>query len=82
MTENNASVFTNGDRVSHKMKGLGTVKDEPQNDGLIVPGHEEAKSGDDLVYVVWDDDRLPVGKVASSELEPLSAGVGAISTGF
>lgn len=74
--------FSDGDRVSHSVKGLGTVRHDPDDDGLIINEREKAKAGPDMVYVVWDDDRFPVGKVPQSELEALPPGAAAISTGF
>ena len=71
-----------GDRVAHETKGTGTVSRDPGADGLVVPAKEEAKSGADMVYVVWDDDRFPVGKVPAAELELLPAAAGAISPGY
>jgi hypothetical protein len=35
-----------------------------------------------MVYVVWDDDRLAVGKIPASELEAVPPSAAAISTGF
>jgi hypothetical protein len=77
-----SGTFADGDRVSHAVKGTGTVKTEPAEDDLVVPRREEAKSGPDLVYVVWDDDRFPVGKVDAAELERLAPGAAAISPGY
>ncbi len=71
-----------GDRVAHQVKGTGTVSRNPDADGLVVPAKEESKSGPDMVYVVWDDDRFPVGKVPAPELELLPAGAAAISPGY
>lgn len=80
MTENTAP-FNDGDRVSHEVKGLGTVARDPESEDLVVSLREEAKAGDNLVYVVWDDDRFPVGKVPAGELEKVPPGSEAISTG-
>lgn len=81
MSEPNPHPFNDGDRVSHEVKGLGTVRTEPAAEDLVVPAKEQAKSGDDLVYIVWDDDRFPVGKVPASEIEAVPPGAEAISTG-
>ncbi len=81
MTDDTSHSFQDGDRVTHPVKGLGTVKHEPQAQDLVVPAHEEAKTGGDLVYVVWDDDRFPVGKVSAGELESLPPAAEAISSG-
>jgi hypothetical protein len=82
VTEAQSSRFNDGDRVSHPDRGLGTVKRTPAADDLVVAPGEEAKAGDDMVYVVWDDDRLAVGKIPASELEAVPPSAAAISTGF
>ena len=74
--------FKEGDRVAHAVKGTGSVSRDPVGDGLVVSQREEAKSGPDMVYVAWDDDRFPVGKVPASELEPLPPAAAAISSGY
>ncbi len=74
--------FKEGDRVSHQDKGTGTVSRDPEKDGLVVAPNEEARTVPDSVYVVWDDDRFPVGKVPSSELDLLPATAAAISPGY
>lgn len=80
MAENNAP-FNDGDRVSHQVKGLGTVRHDPSEADLVVSLREEAKAGDNLVYVVWDDARFPVAKVPAGELEAVPPASEAISTG-
>lgn len=82
MTEHQYLTFADDDRVSHAVKGLGTVKHDPDAKDLVVSPKEQAKSGPDIVYVVWDDDRFPVGKVPAAELEKLPPRAAAISTGF
>ena len=77
----NIAPFNDGDRISHQVKGLGTVRHDPHEEGLVVSQREEAKAGDNLVYIVWDDDRFPVGKIPASELEVVPPGSEAISTG-
>ena len=77
-----ANTLKDGDRVSHARKGTGTVSLDPANDGLVVSTGEEAKSGPDMVHVIWDDDRFPVGKVSTSELELLPPAAAAISPGY
>ncbi len=75
--------FRNHDRVSHEQKGLGSVRCDPASEDLIVDDQVEIVEGDvRMVYVVWDDDRLPVEKVAVAELELLSPADVAISSGF
>ncbi|MDC7695821.1 hypothetical protein PQU94_16205 [Asticcacaulis sp. DXS10W] len=74
--------FEDGERVEHAEKGLGTVSHDPADDNLIVPHGEARKVGDDMVHVVWDDDRFPVGKVAASELQKVPEATAAISTGM
>ncbi|MFT3996709.1 MAG: hypothetical protein QM667_04815 [Asticcacaulis sp.] len=76
-------MFKDEDRVSHAEKGLGTVTRDPAADDLIVPPKEEAKDHPTqvMVYVVWDDDRFPVGKVPAEELEKVPPAAAAISTG-
>lgn len=73
--------FKDGARVSHSTKGLGSVAKEPAQDGLVVSAKEETKTGPDMVYVVWDDDRFPVGKVSVDELELLPPAAAAMSSG-
>ena len=73
--------FEDGVRVIHAKKGLGTIARDPQDDGLVVSGREEAKTGADMVYVVWDDDRFPVGKVQAGELELVPPAAEAITSG-
>jgi len=77
-----SQTFADGDRVSHAVKGTGTVRADPAEDGLVVPHREEARTGPDLVYVVWDDDRFPVGKTPAGELERLAPAAAAISPGY
>ncbi|MDC7683589.1 hypothetical protein PQU92_09895 [Asticcacaulis sp. BYS171W] len=74
-------MFNDEDRVEHAEKGLGTVKHDPDDTELVVPPKEERKTGPDMVYVVWDDDRFPVGKVPVDELEKVPDATAAISTG-
>ncbi len=75
--------FSNGDRVSHDIKGLGTVHCDPAADDLIVEETVEIiEAGIRMVYVAWDDDRLPVEKVAVAELDKLAAADTAISSGY
>lgn len=77
-----SEAFADGDRVSHAVKGTGTVRVDPAEDGLVVPRREAAKSGPDMIYVVWDDDRFPVGKTDARELERLAPAAAAISPGY
>lgn len=74
--------FKEGERVEHSEKGLGTVSHNPADENLIVLTGEARKSGSDMVHVVWDDDRLAVGKVAASELQKVPDATAAISTGM
>ncbi|WP_298329403.1 hypothetical protein [Asticcacaulis sp.] len=74
--------FEDGERVEHAEKGIGTVSHDPADDNLIVPPGEANKGGSDMVHVVWDDDRFPVGKVAASELQKVPDATAAISTGM
>ncbi|EGF90534.1 hypothetical protein ABI_35570 [Asticcacaulis biprosthecium C19] len=71
-----------GDRVSHKVKGLGTVTIHPEDEDKIVPETEVAKANAGTVYVTWDDDRFPVAAVPRDELEKVPEAAAAISTGF
>ena len=82
MPNDPAPPFAENDRVSHAVKGLGTVKRDPEAEDLVVPAHEAAKAGPDLVYVIWDDDRFPVGRVPAAELDHVPANAAAISTGY
>ena len=77
MTDTDA--LKDGDRVSHEVKGLGTVKLETHD---IVISETAAPETADTVHVVWDDDRFPVGNVPSAELEKVPDAAAAISTGF
>ena len=78
-----AFFFSNRDRVSHHVRGLGTVRCNPQDDDLVVDDDVTFLSeGVRWVYVIWDDDRYPVDKIACTELEKLSDAAAAISTGF
>ena len=81
MSEPKQNLFNDGDRIGHEVKGLGTVRTEPAAEDLVVPAKEQSKSGEDMVYIVWDDDRFPVGKVPASEIEAVPPGAEAISTG-
>ena len=74
-----SDVLKDGDRVSHEVKGLGTVKLETQD---IVISETAAPDTADTVHVVWDDDRFPVGNVPRAELEKVPDAAAAISTGF
>ena len=76
-----AAKFEDGDRVSHQVKGLGTVRKDPSAEDLVVPAQEAKETDPDLVYVVWDDDRFPVGRVPAGELDALPPAAEAISTG-
>ncbi|ESQ89638.1 hypothetical protein ABAC460_12270 [Asticcacaulis sp. AC460] len=71
-----------GDRISHKIKGLGTVTTHPETEDKIVPDKEVAKAHAGTVYVTWDDDRFPVAAVPRGELEKVPEAAAAISTGF
>ncbi len=81
VSDDNSRTYKDGDRVTHKVQGLGTVRTEPAAADLVLSRTEEAKTGSDMIYVVWDDDRYPVGKVPADEIEPLPPGAEAISTG-
>ncbi len=77
MTE--TEILKEGDRVSHEIKGLGTVRLETTD---VVVSETAAPETPDTVHVVWDDDRFPVGNVPRSELEKVPDGSAAISTGI
>ncbi len=79
MTEDHR--FNDGDRISHPVKGLGTVNKDPGKDDLVVTPTRAGEAAADSVYVVWDDDRFPVGKVPASEIELVPPAAAAISTG-
>ena len=81
MADDKPRTFNDGDRVNHEAKGLGTVRVDPAAEDLVVSAKEDAKTGADMVYVVWDDDRLPVGKVPAEEIEAVPPASEAISTG-
>ena len=68
-----------GDRVSHEIKGLGTVKLETTG---VVVSESAAPETPDTVHVIWDDDRFPVGNVPRAELEKVPDASAAISTGI
>ncbi len=75
--------FSDRDRVSHEVFGIGSVRCDPAHDDLVVDDEIEIiENGERWVYVAWDDDRFPVERVRVVELELLSAGAGAISMGF
>ncbi len=71
-------ILKDGDRVSHEIKGLGTVRLEATN---VVVSETAAPETPDTVHVVWDDDRFPVGNVPRTELEKVPDAAAAISTG-
>ncbi len=77
-------VFSNHDRVSHEIKGLGTVSCDPAHDDVVADDApvELIEADVRLVYVIWDDDRFPVEKVPVSELDKLSDADAAISSGY
>ena len=77
-------VFSNHDRVSHEIKGLGTVSCDPASDDVVAEDApvEWIEAGVRLVYVIWDDDRFPVEKVPVGELDKLSDADAAISSGY
>lgn len=74
--------FKDGERVSHKAMGLGTVTHNPQADDVVISDKEEAQAHAGTVYVAWDDDRFPVAAVPVGELEKVPESAAAISTGF
>ena len=76
---NDTEVLKDGDRVSHEIKGLGTVRLETAD---VVISETAAPETSDTVHVIWDDDRFPVGNVPRAELEKLPDAAAAISTGF
>ena len=82
MSENAQTNFNDGVRVTHTQKGLGTIARDPQDDGLVVSGREEAKTGPNMVYVIWEDDRFPVGKVPADDLELVPPAAEAITSGI
>jgi hypothetical protein len=82
MSEETTEHLKDGDRVSHAEKGLGTVNIHPQADDIVVSEKEVRKDTAQTVYVVWDDDRFPVGNVPRGELEKVPDAAAAISTGL
>ena len=74
--------FRDGDRVSHTIKGLGTVTTDPAGHDMIVNERETSKANADTVFVTWDDDRFPVAAVSRRDLEKVPEAAAAISTGF
>ncbi len=72
-------ILKDGDRVSHEIKGLGTVRLET---GDVVISETAAPETTNTVHVVWDDDRFPVGNTPRSELEKLPDASAAMSTGI
>ncbi|ESQ75429.1 hypothetical protein [Asticcacaulis sp. AC402] len=80
MPEN--EILRDGNRVSHKVKGLGTVNANPAGEDKIVPETETARVNAGTVYVTWDDDRFPVAAVPREDLEKLPEAAAAISTGL
>ncbi|MBW8880522.1 MAG: hypothetical protein JF615_03590 [Asticcacaulis sp.] len=77
-----SETFKDGDRVSHAVKGLGTVTANPAGKDMIVHEREINKMNADSVFVTWDDDRFPVAAVPRKDLEKVPEAAAAISTGF
>ena len=81
MTDQPAQPFLDDDRISHALKGLGTIKTNPQAEDMVVSDTEMRKDAPDTVYVVWDDARFEIGNVPVGELEHVPEASAAISSG-
>ena len=81
MIDQQAAPFENDNRVSHAVKGLGTIKSDPQADDMVVSDTEMRKDAPNTVFVVWDDSRFEIGTVPVDELEHVPEGSAAISSG-
>ncbi|WKL56736.1 hypothetical protein Q1W73_13810 [Asticcacaulis sp. ZE23SCel15] len=73
--------YQNEDRVSHKIKGLGTVTTVPDKEDLVVRESTIANGDPDVALVVWDDARYSVTAVPAVELEKVPDASAAISSG-
>ena len=76
------SDIMDGDRIAHPINGLGTVYRDPQAKGFVVSSRSASGSEPDMVFVVWDDERFPIGDIAACDVEKLSASALAMSSGF
>ena len=76
--------LNDGDRISHAVKGLGTITGAHKaHQGQVTVDERVADpSGPDTVDVRWDDDQFPVGPVPRGELEKVSDLTAAISSGL
>jgi hypothetical protein len=74
-------IFDDGDRVTHSVRGLGTICISPDARGLVVLSDKAAEAEPGHVFVVWDDERFPVEAMAERALERLPVGAMAISSG-
>jgi len=72
------NTLKDGDRISHEIKGLGTVRMESRD---IADLNAATPPEPGTVPVVWDDDRFPVENVPRAELEKVPDASAAISTG-
>ncbi|MBW8734717.1 MAG: hypothetical protein JF571_10495, partial [Asticcacaulis sp.] len=53
-----SKTFSDGDRVEHAEKGLGTITKRPAAEGFTADPRVAAAPSDDTVTVRWDDDRF------------------------
>lgn len=77
-----SKTFSDGDRVEHAEKGLGTITKRPAAEGFTADPRVADAPSDDTVIVRWDDDRFPVGPVPKSEIDPVREITAAISSGI
>lgn len=77
----NSMLYQNEDRVSHRIKGLGTVTTMPDQDDLIVCESSFLNGDTDVALVVWDDARYSVTAVPVAELEKVPDASATISSG-
>lgn len=75
------ATFSDGDRVTHADRGLGTICVSPEDRGLIVLKGKATDASPGRVYVIWDDERFPVESVAEASVELLPIGALAMSSG-
>ena len=79
---NRRRTFSDAERVSHEVWGLGKVCLDPVAEGLIVSAAIVSDPDKPMVYVIWDDDRYPILRVDVDELDVVPGASSAISTGY
>lgn len=74
--------LTDGDRVTHSVRGLGTICISPDTRGLVVLNPHASDEDPGRVYVIWDDERFPVESIEAATIEPLPVCALAMSSGI